>query len=57
MKGETMTVIYCDICETMIDGDAYRLKLWHGENVYGFNDVCPVCAGKLKTLIDDMKEG
>lgn len=52
-----MVIYYCDICDTQIKGDAYRLKLWHGANVYGFDDVCPVCAGRIKSLIEDIKEG
>lgn len=52
-----MTVIYCDICGETINGNPYRLKLWQEKNIYGFNDVCPVCAGKIAVIIDNMKEG
>lgn len=52
-----MTVIYCDVCGVTLSEPAYILRLWHGENVYRLEDICPACAGKIKDMLNGLKEG
>lgn len=56
-----MIVVYCDICDGMIgkenEAEPFHVKLWKEKDIYGFNEICPLCAAKIKNYIDDLKEG
>lgn len=53
-----MIVVYCDICDSMIgkenEAEPFHVKLWKGNIICGYDEICPSCAAKIRNYIDDL---